>query len=146
MARFDAKRVNPLEWAGMAAGVAALIALRVPWFNPSGWEVEFAAKRGFEAAPVGWEVGVLARTAMLLLVAGAFAVLLPHLGIRVPWRSVIWIGGALVAAVLVPISRNNYGRDGFYRDVSIWFHLTVGAAWVSLLAAALNARLAPRPA
>jgi hypothetical protein len=149
MARFDVKRVNPLEWAGVVAGAAASVVLRAPWFEPNDWERDVAERSGIDPDPVGWDVGLLAQLGILLLVAGAIAVLLPHLGIRVPWRSVIWISSAFVALLLIQFGRNNYGgplvEDGYRPDVSIWFHVAAGATWISLAAGALNARLGSKP-
>jgi len=149
MAQFDVKRVNPLEWAGVVAGVVALAVVHAPWFVPDGWGLSAARRHGFDPAPTGWDIGFLARTGVLLLAAGAVAVLLPHLGVQVPWRRVIWISGAALAALLIPISRNNFvaamQEYGYRPDVSIWFHVVVGASWLSTTAAALNARLAPKP-
>jgi hypothetical protein len=149
MARFDVKRVNPLEWAGIAAAVVGVLVLRAPWFTPTARDVWIAGRYGIEPDPSGWQVGVLARTGVSLLVVAALVVLLPHLGIRVRWRPGIWIVAALAALVLVGISRHQYGtgetEGGYTPDVSLWFYAAAAATWVSLAAAALNARLAPKP-
>lgn len=100
MARFDVKRVNQLEWAGIVASVVALIVVHAPWFVASSRGLAAGERYGFDPAPAGWDTGFLAKAGVLLLAVGAIMVLLPHLGVQVPWRPGIWIGTAAAAAVL----------------------------------------------
>jgi hypothetical protein len=111
MARFDARRVNLSEWAGLAAAAVVLAALAAPWFDPNAWERDVLERRGFDPDPdpTGWDVGLLTRLGALLLLVAALLVLLPHLGLRIPWRSAIWIVAALAAVLLVSLSRYHYG-------------------------------------
>lgn len=150
MARFDVKRVNSFEWVGIGAAVVALIVVHAPWFVANGWGLAAAEKHGFDPAPGGWELGFLTRFSVLLLTTGAVAVLLPHFGIRVRWRSAIWIVTAALPAILIPLSRNSFVSSmqqyGYTPDVSIWFYVAMGAAWLSTIAAALNTRVAPAAA
>jgi hypothetical protein len=135
MARFDVRQVSPLEWAGVGAAVVALVMLGAPWF---------ALRCGCFLGDVDWTLEWLALTSVVLLVVGAVVVLLPHLGVRVPGRSGIWIGVSVLAVVCITFSRSGWGYAAAIfcgmTEGTVWFHAVVGATWVAALAALLHAR------
>lgn len=140
--RFDVRKVNLFEWAGIGAAVVALAVLWAPWWAFTDQQRGLVASGSY---PPGWEREWLAQVSVFLLVAGAVVALLPHLGVRVPWRSGIWIGTAVLAVVCIAVSRQPLGASGMCYcgpARTLWYYLAVGATWVSALAALLNARSA----
>jgi hypothetical protein len=128
MASFDPKRVTPIEWAGIGAGVAAFLFSFFPWIS--------AGYAGFSASGSAWNAGFLAWFSVMLLIGAAVVVLLPHLGTAVPNRTVLWLGLAGAAAVFILL------RWLTYSDV---MGVPVGAGaglFLGLLAALVSAAAA----
>jgi hypothetical protein len=102
MASFDVKRVTPLEWAGIGAGALAFIVSFFPWYS-----VDFGdtGLPGFDldTSFSAWDSGFLAWFSMLLLLAVAVLILLPHFGTQVPNLPMLWLGLAGVSLLFVII-------------------------------------------
>lgn len=149
MAGFDPKRVSPLEWAGAGAGVLAFIVSLLPWYSVS--------YGGFGGSLSAWNSGFPAWFAVLLLMAAGVVVLLPHFGVAVARRSLIWLVLAGVATLLIllrwvtlpddgGLGDFGFGADGF--ESGAGFGLIVGliVAVGSTVAAFLAFRAAPNAA
>jgi hypothetical protein len=93
MAQFDAKRVSTLEWAGIGAGVLAFLVSFFPWFS-----VSFA---GESASASAWNTGIGAWLPVLMLVAAAVLLLLPHFGTPVQRQTLIWLILAAASVVII---------------------------------------------
>lgn len=149
MASFDVKRVTPLEWAGIGAGVFAFIVSFFNWYSvsTSGLGPEFDYSNGYSA----WDAGFLAWFSVLLLVAAAVIVALPHFGTQMPNRALIWLilsGLALVFIVLrwLTFDSNDQAIFGATLDVGAGIGLFLGllAAVVSAVGAVLTFRASSR--
>ncbi|GLZ42994.1 hypothetical protein [Actinokineospora sp. NBRC 105648] len=155
MASFDANRVTPIEWAGIGAGVLAFISSFFPWYSLSfsGSSLAFA---GISTSLTAWGVGLLGWLPVLLLVAAAVLILLPHFGNAVKNQPLIWLILAAVSVVFIIIrwltlsSSSGIGALGADSGISdgAGFGLYLGllAAVVSTVAAFLTFRAAPRAA
>ncbi|SER58008.1 hypothetical protein [Actinokineospora terrae] len=145
MANFDPKRVTPIEWAGIGAGALAFIFSFFSWYSvsyngPSG--LGFA---GFDQSASAWSLGIGGWLPVLLLVAAAVILVLPHVGTAVPNLVTIWLGLAAAAVVILLIrwltlpSASSYGLDDSGISVGAGFGLYLGlvAAIVSAVAAGL---------
>lgn len=148
MASFDAKRVTPLEWAGIGAGALAFIASFFPWYSVSydGPEIPGLGALGSSSASA-WEVGIGGWLPVLMLVAAAVILLLPHFGTAVPNGTLIWLGLAGGAAVIILIRWLTLpGEDGFGVSQGAGFGIILGllAAVVSGVAAFLVYRASSR--
>src|ERR1700754_370737 len=104
MAEFDVKRVTTLEWAGIGAGLLAFIVSFFPWVTVD-FGGEIADITGIDTSVSGraWDAGFLGWFSVLLLVAAAVIVLLPHFGVAVQQRSMIWmiLGGVAFLFILL---------------------------------------------
>jgi hypothetical protein len=152
MAELDLKRVTPLEWAGIGAGALAFICSFFSWYS-----VSYA---GISEGLSAWNTGFLAWFSVLLLVGAAVIVLLPHFGVAVDKRSLIWLVISAVATVFILLRWLTLPDDGGLGDLGgllggdngfesgAGFGLILGliAAVVSTVAAVLNFRAAPKPA
>lgn len=119
MASFDAKRVTPLEWAGIGAGALAFIISFFPWYDlPSPFDA-------FAGTISAWDMGFLAWFPILLLLGAGVLVLLPHLGTQVPNLTMIWLGLA-GAAVLFLLLRWLTLPDYFGASGGIGFGYFIG--------------------
>lgn len=151
MAQFDAKQVSTLEWAGIGAGVLALLASFFPWWSAS---VSGLINTSFSAS--AWSVGIGGWLPVLMLVAAAVLLLLPHFGVQVQRLPMIWLilAGASVLIIvlrwLTMPSDSGFGvlaSDGGF-EAGTAFGLFVGliAAIVSTVGAGLAFRSVPRSA
>jgi hypothetical protein len=109
MAEFDVKRVTPLEWAGVGAGLLAFVVSFFPWYS-----VEVA---GFGESVSAWNTGIGAWLPVLMLVAAAVLIILPHAGVQVARLSLIWLGLAAGAAVIILLRWLTLPDDGGLGDV-----------------------------
>lgn len=102
MAEFDVKRVTTLEWAGIGAGLLAFIVSFFPWLSVD-FGGELADLTGVDTSVSGsaWDAGFLAWFSVLILIAVAVVIVLPHFGTEVPQRSLIWMIGSGVAALFI---------------------------------------------
>jgi hypothetical protein len=102
MAEFDVKRVTQFEWAGIGAGVLAFIVSFFPWWTADlgGGLAELA---GIDTSVSGsaWDASFLAWFSVLLLMAVAVVIILPHFGTEVPQRGLIWMIGSGVAFLFI---------------------------------------------
>ncbi|MFC5290874.1 hypothetical protein ACFPM7_27820 [Actinokineospora guangxiensis] len=129
MASFDPKRVTPIEWAGIGAGVAAFLFSFFPWLSAGFAFLSFSA----------WSSGFLAWGAVLMLVGAGAAVFLPHVGVEVKNRTMLWLGLAGAATLLVLLRLIT--SEGF---AAIGLFLGLIAALVSTAAAFLSFQAAKR--
>jgi hypothetical protein len=97
MVNFDAKRVTPLEWAGIGAGALAFIDSFLPWYSVS-YEGILGVGGSFSAN--AWDFA-LSLFAVLMLIAAGVVVLLPHLDVQVPNQTMIWLGLSGLALVFI---------------------------------------------
>jgi len=113
MASFDVKRVTPLEWAGIGAGALAFIASFFPWYSVSIDGAGLGGAFGFNYSLNAWDAKFGAWFPMLLLLAAAVLVILPHFGTQVPNLTMIWLGLAAAAFVIIIIRWLTFpGDDG----------------------------------
>ncbi len=134
MANFDPKRVTPIEWAGIGAGVAAFLFSFFPWISVDVLDT-------LSVSGSAWESGFLAWFSVLLLIGAAVVVFLPHVGTDVPNRTVLWLGFAGAAAVFILLRWVTL--DAFI-GASIGLFLGLLAAIVSAAAAFLSFQAAKR--
>ncbi|HEY0453164.1 DUF5336 domain-containing protein [Actinophytocola sp.] len=144
MAEFDVKRVTPLEWAGIGAGVLAFIVSFFPWVT-----IDFGGGlgglAGIDTSVSGsaWDAGFLAWFPVLLLVGVAVVVILPHFGTQVPQRSMIWLGASALAFVLILLRWPTYGA---YLSAGFGLFIGLVLAAVSAVAAFMVYRASASPA
>lgn len=129
MVNFDPKRVTPIEWAGIGAGVAAFLFSFFPWLSAGLSFLSFSA----------WNSGLLAWLPVLLLMGAGAVVLLPHLGTEVKNRTVLWLSFAGAATVLILLRWMT--SQGF---AAIGLFLGLLAALVSTAAAFLTFKATKR--
>lgn len=146
MANFDVKQVTPLEWAGMGAGVLAFLVSFFPWYS-----VSYDGLGGFgglDASVSAWNSGFLAWFSVMLLVAAAVVVALPHFGSAVPNRSVTWLVLSGVAALFILLRWVTFedGVAGISAGAGFGLILGLLAALVSLAAALVSFRASNRTA
>jgi hypothetical protein len=151
MAEFDVKRVTPLEWAGIGAGLLAFIASLLPWYS-----IDFGGVGGGSLS--AWNTGFLAWFPVLLLMAAGGLVLAPHLGLKIERLPLIWLSLAGAATVFILIRWLTLPDDGGFGDLGLFgdagidsgagFGLILGliVGIVSTVGAVLNFRAAPKPA
>jgi opacity protein-like surface antigen len=118
MAEFDVKRVTTFEWVGIAAGLLALIVSFFPWYSAS------ASVEGVEASDTNtaWTTGIGAWLPVLILLATAVLIALPHIGARVPHLALIWLGLSAAAAVIILLrwlTLPELPEDGGLSDVGL---------------------------
>jgi len=142
MAEFDLKQVTPLEWAGIGGGALAFIASFLPWLTVS-TDIDLP---GIEASYSGsaWSSGFAAWFSVLLLVAAAVVLVLPKLGTPVPNASMIWLGLAGAAVVLIILRWVTSYESVFGVSVGAGFGLFIGL--LAALASAAGAFLTFRAA
>jgi hypothetical protein len=99
MAEFDVKSVTPIEWTGIGAGVLAFIASFFSWAS---YSFSFLGSGPLASVSYNaWDVGALAWLAVFLLIGAAVVVILPHFGVQVPNRALIWLILSGVATVFI---------------------------------------------
>ncbi|TDP98104.1 hypothetical protein [Labedaea rhizosphaerae] len=150
MAQFDAKRVSTLEWAGIGAGVLALLASLFPW-----WSASVSGLINTSVSASAWEVGIGGWLPVLMLIAAAVLVLLPHFGTQVQRLPLIWLILAGAATVIIVIrwltmpSDSEFGvlpaDAGFSAGTSFGLFIGLIAAIVSTVGAGLAFRNASAP-
>jgi hypothetical protein len=141
MAEFDVKRVTTLEWAGIGAGVFAFIVSFFPWASLDFGDDEFLSGMGLDTSVSAWNAAFLGWFPILLLMAAAVIVFLPHAGVEVPRRTLTWLilaGAAFVLILLRLVTYESVLSPGF------GLFLGLIAAAVSAVAAFLVYRAAPR--
>ncbi|MFL6118638.1 hypothetical protein [Actinophytocola sp.] len=148
MAELDLKRVTPIEWAGIGAGVLAFIDSFLPWYS-----ISYA---GYGGSISAWNTGFAAWFAVLLLMVAGGLVLAPHFGTKIDRLPLIWLILSAVATVLIILRWLTLPDDGGLGDFGVLgntgfesgagFGLIVGLilAVVSTVAAALTFRSAPK--
>jgi Family of unknown function (DUF5336) len=102
MAEFDVKRVTTLEWAGIGAGLLAFIVSFFPWLTVD-FGGDLADLAGIDTSVSGnaWDAGFLGWFSVLLLIAAAVIVVLPHFGTEIPQASMIWMILGAVAFLFI---------------------------------------------
>ena len=123
MATFDAKRVTPLEWAGIGAGALAFIVSFFSWYSVTAEGLGISRSEGITA----WDAGFLAWFSMLLLLAAGAVVALPHFGTEVPNRALIWLGCAALSVVFIILRWVTY--DGGSTDLGGFGKVSAGAGF-----------------
>jgi hypothetical protein len=145
MATIDVKRITPLEWAGIGAGALAFIASFFPWYSISYDGPSLPGLSAFSASGSlsAWGVGIGGWLPVLLLMAAAVIVLLPHFGTTVANGVMIWLGLSAAALVIVLIRWLTLpGEDGLGFSQGAGFGIIIGvlAAAASGVAAFLAYR------
>jgi hypothetical protein len=115
MAEFDVKRVTTFEWVGIGAGLLALIVSFFPWYSAS------ASVAGIEASEsnTAWSTGIGAWLPVLMLLATAVLVALPHVGVAVPNLALTWLGLAGAAALIILLRWLTLPNDGGLSEVGL---------------------------
>lgn len=153
MANFDAKQVTPIEWAGIGAGALAFLISFFPWYSVS-WDGA-GLGLGVNESASAWTVGIGGWGAVLLLVAAAVIILLPHLGTAVPNKASLWLGFAAGATVIILIrwltlpddgGLGNLGAGDFSSGAGFGLIIGLLAAIVSGVAAFLTFQSAKKAA
>lgn len=147
MASFDVKRVTPLEWTGIGAGALGFIVSFFSWYTVSVSGLGITRSDGANA----WDSGFLAWFSMLLLIAAAVVVVLPHFGTQVPNQSMIWLALSAASFLFVILRWITFDTAsesgaGFSASAGAGFGLFVGLvlAAASGVAAFLNFRASSR--
>ena len=150
MAQFDAKQVSTLEWAGIGAGVLALLSSFFPW-----WSASVSGLVNASASASAWEVGIGGWLPVLMLIAAAVLLLLPHFGTPVQRLPLIWLilAGASVLIIVIRWltmpSDSEFGvlpaDAGFSAGTSFGLFVGLIAAVVSTVGAGLAFRNAAAP-
>jgi hypothetical protein len=109
MAEFDVKRVTTLEWAGIGAGLLAFIVSFFPWYSVS--------VAGFGESISAWNTGIGAWLPVLMLMASAVLILLPHFGVQVARVTLIWLALAAASVVIILLRWLTLPDDGGLGDV-----------------------------
>jgi hypothetical protein len=138
MAEFDVKRVSTLEWAGIGAGLLAFIVSFFPWISVDLGGLAEAA--GVDVSGSAWDAGFLAWFSVLLLLAVAVVVALPHFGTEVPQRSLMWLVGSGLAFLFILLRWLTYGST---YDAGWGLFVGLILALVSAVAGVLAYRAAP---
>lgn len=124
MPNFDPKRVTPIEWAGIGAGVAAFLFSFFPWLSA---DVGFGA---FSVSVSAWNAGFLAWFSVMLLIGAGVVVFLPHIGTEVKNRTVLWLsfaGAATVFILLRWITSEGFAAVGLFLGLLAALVSTAGA-------------------
>ncbi|MBM7772821.1 putative membrane protein [Actinokineospora baliensis] len=144
MANFDPKRVTPIEWAGIGAGALAFIFSFFPWYSVSYDGPSGLGMAGFNTSFGAWSIGIGGWLPVLLLVAAAVVLLLPHFGTAVPNLVTIWLGLAAAAVVIILIRwltlDGTSGVEGLGVSAGAGFGLYLGL--LAAIASAVGAGLA----
>lgn len=111
MANFDTKQVTPIEWAGIGAGALAFLISFFPWYSFS-WDGGGLGIGATSDSASAWSVGIGGWGAVLLLVAAAVIIVLPHVGTTVPNKAALWLGFAAAATVIILIRWLTLPDDG----------------------------------
>jgi hypothetical protein len=143
MAEFDVKRVTPLEWAGIGAGLFAFVVSFFPWASLDFGDDELLGSFGVDTSVSAWNAAFIAWFPVMLLMAAGVILFLPHVGVAVPRQALTWLSLSSAAIVLILLRLVTF--DSF---LSPGFGLFLGlvAAIVSGVAAFLAFRAAPKPA
>lgn len=106
MADFDVKNVSTYEWLGVGAGAVALINSFLPFLS--------VGDATFSISVNSWQSGFFAYASVLVLIAAAVVILLPHFGVAVPNKGMIWLGlaGAAVLFTVLALLVNLGGGVG----------------------------------
>ncbi len=141
MAEFDVKRVTPLEWAGIGAGLFAFIVSFFPWASIDGGDDLLLG--AFAVNFSAWNAAFIAWFPVMLLMAAGVIVFLPHVGVAVPRQGLTWL--SLAGAAFVLILLRLVTLDAFMSP-GIGLFLGLLAALVSGGAGFLAYRAAPKTA
>lgn len=141
MAEFDLKRVTPLEWAGIGAGLFAFIVSFFPWASLDLGDDEFLGGLGIDTSVSAWNAAFLGWFPILLLIAAGVIVFLPHVGVEVPRLGLTWLILSAAAFVFILLRLVTYESV-----LSPGFGLFLGlvAALVSAVAGFLTYKAAPK--
>jgi len=143
MAEFDVKRVTPLEWAGIGAGLFAFIVSFFPWASVDFGDNGLLGSIGVDTSISAWNAAFIAWFPVMLLIGAGVIVFLPHVGVSVPRLGLTWLslaGAAFVLLLLRLITFDSFISPG------IGLFLGLIAALVSGGAAFLAYRAAPKTA
>jgi hypothetical protein len=143
MAEFDVKRVTPLEWAGIGAGLFAFIVSFFPWASIDFGDGGLLGSIGVDTSISAWNAAFIAWFPVMLLVGAAVVVFLPHVGVAVPRQGLTWLSLAGAAFVLLLLRLVTF--DSFISP-GIGLFLGLIAALVSAGAGFLAYRSAPKTA
>lgn len=141
MAEFDIKRVTPLEWAGIGAGLFAFIVSFFPWASLDLGDDEFLGGLGIDTSVSAWNAAFLGWFPILLLIAAGVIVFLPHVGVEVPRLALTWLilaGAAFVFILLRLVTYESVLSPGF------GLFLGLVAALVSTVAGFLTFKATPK--
>jgi hypothetical protein len=141
MAEFDVKRVTPLEWAGIGAGLFAFIVSFFPWASIDFGDDGLLGSIGVDTSISAWNAAFLAWFPVMLLVAAGVVVFLPHVGVAVPRQALTWLSLSAAAVVLILLRLVTF--DSFISP-GVGLFLGLIAAIVSGVAAFLTFRAAPK--
>ncbi|RZS44775.1 hypothetical protein EV193_101654 [Herbihabitans rhizosphaerae] len=103
MASFDAKQVGAVQWVGVGCGLLALVASVLPWHGITGPLAELVRAFGVKPWSSGWGAGFVGWFPMLLLIIAGALNIAPQFGLRLPGVSLLWLGMAVAALVLVVV-------------------------------------------
>jgi hypothetical protein len=138
------RTTSAVEWAGVAAGVLALLVSVLRWYSVTGPFADQVARSGLPTGRTAWGAGVTAWLPMLLLALAAAIVLAPRFGLTLPLRPVFWLVFALAAVVLVIIRWVTIVPDDLPKGVAagpgFGLYLGLVVAVVSLVGALLDFR------
>lgn len=119
MAEFDAKQVSTYEWLGIGAGGLALVNSFLPWLS--------AGDGPFSVSISAWSIA-LGLLSVLLLIAAAVVVLLPHFGVTLQQSALIWLGLAGVAFLFTLLAWLANTGFGIGPSIGVFIGLAIAAA------------------
>lgn len=150
MAQFDAKQVSTLEWVGIGAGVLAFLASFFPW-----WSATATGFINLSVSVSAWNIGIGGWLPVLMLMAAAVLLLLPHFGVQVQRLAMIWLilaGASVLIIVIRWLTMNSEtglglseAESGISAGASFGLFLGLIAAIASTVGAGLAFRTAAAP-
>lgn len=129
MAKFDSKKLTPLDWAVVVCGGLTFIALFLPW-----WQVSYGP---YSASASGWNTSwgwigallIIAAAVGLVLVRSDVKVAIGTLQPTVAMLGLAAIGALIVIIRIATVPSGNFG-DGFSYGPAVGIYLALIAGIV----------------
>lgn len=135
-------RITLLEWVGIAAGVLALVASFLPWYQLSSSLAERVRVTGASTWTSVWKMNFLGWFPIVLLVAVAVLIGAQQFGKRLQILASLWMTLAVLAVVMIVLRWITVPKSGSDAALVAGFGLYVGlgAGIVSVVTGFLSFR------